>query len=265
MGRRHCVARRFWFAPRTGVVFARLAVAEANPGCLRSAPVAVHQQAGEPSARFLREKGAAYFRLQDQLAERSALLNLWKFERHVRSGDTVVDFGCGTGALLAKLEAGRRMGVEVNEPARARAQERGLEMFAAASELPDAVADLVISNHALEHALHPLLELRELRRALKPGGQVVLWLPLDDWRAQKSARGNDKDNHLYGWTPLLLGNLLAEAGYHVETARVATTAWRHNYVAARRLLPAQAYRALTFLTAVGLRRRQLHAVARRLS
>jgi SAM-dependent methyltransferase len=231
--------------------------------CLRSAPVAVPQDAGEPSARFLRERGAAYFRLQDQLAERSAVLNLWKFERHVHSGETVVDFGCGTGALLAKLAAGRRIGVEVNAPARARAQSRGLEVLAASSELPDAVADLVISNHALEHALQPLLELRELRRALKPGGQLVLWLPLDDWRAQKSAREDDKDNHLYGWTPLLLGNLLSEAGYEVEAVRIATTAWRHNYVAARRLLPSPAYRALTFLTAVGLRRRQMHAIARR--
>jgi SAM-dependent methyltransferase len=141
------------------------------------------------------------------------------------------------------------MTVEVNDTARARAREAGLEVFAAASEVPGSIADLVISNHALEHTLHPVLELRELRRILRPGGQLILWLPLDDWRAQQSPRKGDKDNHLYAWTPLSLGNLLLETGYRVDRVRVVTSAWRANYVTAQRRLPAPIYRALTFTTA----------------
>ncbi|MBA2537291.1 MAG: class I SAM-dependent methyltransferase [Actinobacteria bacterium] len=221
------------------------------------------QKAGEASSRFTGGKGRDYFALQDRLAEQSAVLDLWKFAPYVSGGETVVDFGCGTGALLEKLSAARRIGVEVNDPARVRAQERGFTVVAATSELPDETADVVISNHALEHTLHPLLELRELRRVLKPDGRLILWLPLDDWRAQRKPRVDDKDHHLYTWTPLLLGNLLMEAEYTVEHAEVVASAWRYSYTQASRKLPASVYRALTFMTALGLRRRQVHGVARK--
>jgi SAM-dependent methyltransferase len=228
-------------------------------------PVAAprHVEVGETSAHFRGRRGIDYFALQDRLAESGAELNLWKFERYVTKRDTVVDFGCGTGALISRLPCLRRIGVEVNAPAREKARQRGIETFTSSAELSEALADLVISNHALEHTLHPFAELREMRRALKPGGKLVLWLPLDDWRWQRSPRDQEPDNHLYTWTPRLLGNLLTEGGFDVETVRVVTTAWRHNYVGFHRRLPRIAYTALTFATAVALRRRQLYAVARK--
>jgi SAM-dependent methyltransferase len=218
---------------------------------------------GKPSLRFQGQRGAAYFARQNRLAERGAELNLWKFKNHLEPTDTVVDFGCGTGALLQRVPGDHKIGVEVNELARQKARERGIETYAAANDLPDETADVVISNHALEHTLDPLAELRELHRALKPGGTLILWLPLDDWRSQRRLRPDDPDNHLYTWTPRLLGNLLREAAFELRTVRVETTAWRHNYVRFSRSLPPRLYRALTYLTAVVLRRRQLCAVARK--
>lgn len=217
--------------------------------------------AGEPSTRFRGEKGARYFDPQDRDIEAAARLDRWKFDAYVHDEDTVVDFGCATGALLATLPGQRKIGVEVNEPALARARSRGFDVVSSSAELPSNIADVVISNHALEHTLHPMLELRELWRALKPGGRLVLWLPLDDWRVQRSPRDDDSDQHLYTWTPLLLGNLLAEARFRVETARVVASAWRPNYVPAQERLPKPVYGALTFFTAWALRRRQLHALA----
>jgi SAM-dependent methyltransferase len=216
--------------------------------------------AGDVSARFRGEQGEAYFALQHRLAEAGAALDMWKFRDLLCETDTLVDFGCGPGALLSLLPGSRKIGVEVNRPAREEAQRRGFETLASSSLLPDEVADVVISNHALEHTLHPFSELRELWRALKPGGKLVLWLPIDDWRSQR-AHWDEPNNHLYTWTPLLLGNLLEEAGFSIESVRVATTAWRHDYVRLASLLPRRTYAALTFLTAVGLRRRQLVAVA----
>lgn len=194
-----------------------------------------------------------------------ARLDAWKFRDITHPEQTVIDFGCGTGALLDLLPGRRKIGVEVNPTARGHARERGHETYASSGELPDRVGDVVISNHALEHTLAPYEELVELRRALKPGGLLVMWLPLDDWRAQRSRpRGLDKDHHLYAWTPRLIANLLAESGFHVDTARVVTDAWPPRIAsAAHRLLPPMMFRGLCYLAAVGLRRRQLYVTARK--
>jgi len=85
--------------------------------------------------------------------------------------------------------------------------------------------DAVVSNHALEHNPQPLAELRDLFGLLKPEGQLRLWVPVDDWRAQTDAMAGDENHHLYTWTPLLMRNLLEEAGFAVSSVRVITHAW----------------------------------------
>ena len=68
----------------------------------------------------------------------------------------------------------------------------------------------------------------------------MLWLPLDDWRMQRRA-GRDDNHHLYAWTPLLLRNLLDEAGSELERVRVVAHAWafgtRHRQLMAVALRP----------------------------
>jgi len=213
------------------------------------------------SGHYLGARGTAYFGWQSRIGDAGAVLNRWKFESHISSEQVVVDFGCGGGSLLAGFEARRRIGVEVGDAARAAAAARGLETVASAAELESESADLVISNHALEHVLDPVTELQELRRALRPGGRLVLWLPLDDWRSERRHDPDDVNHHLYAWTPLLLGNLLAETGFEVHECRVVASAWLAWYTRLSQVLPRPLYRALTRVTAVCLRRRQLAAVA----
>ena len=152
---------------------------------------------GESVGRHYRgELGEEYFDWQGSGADVNAAIESTKFAPHVSPTDTVVDFGCGAGALLAKLRIGEGVGVEPNPPARGAAKARGVRVVASTGELEDAMADVVISNHALEHTLAPLSELRELRRILKPGGRLVLWLPLDDWNTQRHSSDEDVNHHL---------------------------------------------------------------------
>jgi SAM-dependent methyltransferase len=221
---------------------------------------------GQPSARHQASPGRVYAQRQHELADTGATLDAWKFRAVTQPDETVIDFGCGSGALLDLLPGRRKIGVEVNPTARSHARQRGHETYASSGELTDAIADVVISNHALEHTLAPHAELAELHRALKPGGRLVMWLPLDDWRAQRSpSRGLDRDHHLYTWTPRLIANLLTEAGFRVGAARVVTDAWPPRIAgAAQRHLPPVMFRGLCYLAAVALRRRQLHVTARKL-
>lgn len=219
--------------------------------------------AGRVGKHYQGELGDSYYGWQQRGAVLGAEIDAFKFEPHVAPGDTVVDFGCGGGAMLARLDVARRIGIEPNDPARAAAAARGLEMVAGPEELGDGVADVVISNHALEHVLAPLDTLGELYRILRPDGRLVLWLPLDDWRRQRRVDPSDVNHHLYTWTPLLLGSLLDEAGFSVLDCHVVAHAWPQFHDRLYRALPRGAFDRVAQAWAVARRHRQLTAVATR--
>jgi SAM-dependent methyltransferase len=206
------------------------------------------------------EEGESYFAWQGMVGVLGARLNVGKFDQHIGPDDTVVDFGTGGGWLLEALPGAEHVGIEPNPHARGSAISRGLRVVESPRDLPDGFADVVISNHALEHTLRPYDELRELHRILKPRGRLVLSLPLDDWRKQKQIDAADTNHHLYTWTPLLLRNLLTEVGFQVHQVKVITHAWPPNAAVLSRL-PSPVFDAMARVWSVLLRRRQLQAVA----
>lgn len=209
------------------------------------------------------DAGAAYFSWQNATSGRmGGRLNARKFNPHLRPDATVLDFGCGAGYMLEKLVAGKRIGIEPAAAARDAATSRGLHVVASATDLPPESVDAIVSNHALEHTLEPLRELRELGALLKPDGRLRLWVPIDDWRAQRNAMADDPNHHLYTWTPLLMRNLLEEAGLTVISVRVITHAWP-PHTARLASLPRPAFDALCGVWSRVRRRRQLEAVASR--
>ena len=122
---------------------------------------------------------------------------------------------------------------------------------------------MAISNHALEHVLCPVQTLRELREKLVQGGQLVVCVPIDDWRTEKQFKANDINNHLYTWTPLLMGNLLAEAAYEVDRVWVYTHAWPSNWQKLDACIPVWLFDLICTFTAWRYKRRQIMAVAKR--
>lgn len=179
------------------------------------------------------------------------------FAPYCRSDLDLLDFGCSDGLMLRELPARRRVGVEINPVARAACS--GLDaLYEALPAVPDASVDVAISNHALEHVPHPLATLGELHRVLRPGGTLVLVTPLENpsrkWRPQ------DRDQHLYTWAPLNMGNLLTEAGFTVQSVSLRWACWHPRMFWTRSLgLFDLASWALGHL----LSRREVLAVARR--
>jgi arsenite methyltransferase len=107
----------------------------------------------------------------------------------VRSGETVLDLGCGAGidSILAAVRVGRAGRVfaldflpEMLDLTRAAAQEAGLEQIEAieaemeAIPLPDESVDLVISNGTLNLSPRKARVLAECARVLRPGGRLCV-------------------------------------------------------------------------------------------
>ena len=104
-----------------------------------------------------------------------------------QTAEVVIDLGCGRGGDLLRALAhvgptGAVVGVDATpamvEQARARvathANARVVRGDLAAIPLPDGVADVVVSNCAINHALDKAAVYREVKRLLKPGGRVVV-------------------------------------------------------------------------------------------
>ena len=212
------------------------------------------------SDRYRGAAGSRYWEYQAPLGKQGGVLNAWKFAPFVADGFSVVDFGCGGGFLLEHLRFKSGIGIEINPEARLAGKARGLDIRESMGEVADEWADVVISNHALEHVQHPLEQLREFRRILRPGGRVVVWLPIDDWRTQRRADPADINGHLYTWTPQLAWNIVREAGLIPLESRVVSHAWPPGAAHLSRMSPA-IYNLACRTWSLLRRRRQLFVLA----
>lgn len=96
-------------------------------------------------------------------------------------GGTLIDIGCGGGALLRRLADGfgRKIGVDVVRypglPKGAEFQRADLE--SSQIPLPNRTADVCCAVEVIEHVENPRALFRELVRLTKPGGWVIVTTP----------------------------------------------------------------------------------------
>jgi SAM-dependent methyltransferase len=103
-------------------------------------------------------------------------------------GETVVDLGCGRGQDVVRAAAlvrdgGHAIGVDLSDEMIAHARRlvpkslpnvRFVRSAFAPLALPDRIADVVISNCAINHAPDKDAVYREIHRVLRPGGRFVV-------------------------------------------------------------------------------------------
>ena len=101
-------------------------------------------------------------------------------------------------------------------------------------KLPDDAFDAVLCSHVLEHVPDDRRAMAELHRIVKPGGWVVVMVPLDVWRAdtyedpsitdpQERLRAFRQEDHVRLYSPDIAERLRA-AGFEVEEVPVAESA-----------------------------------------
>lgn len=151
--------------------------------------------------------------------------NARNIARLLEPGSTVVEIGCGTGELLQRIAQRGLLarGVENSPHAVARAKALGLDVYQgtlAEARLEDESVDAVILKHVIEHLPSPSSTLKEIRRVLKPGGYMVLWLPngasLEARVFGRYWHGYDLPRHLFTFGPRTITELLDRGGFQVD-------------------------------------------------
>ncbi len=150
----------------------------------------------------------------------------------------ILDVGCGTGANLLMLSNyGDAEGVDISEDALAFCRERGLEKvkLGAAEKLPyeDGTFDLVTALDVVEHLDDDLAGLREMRRVLRPGGRVLLFVPtfMFLWGLQ-----DDVSNHRRRYRLPELRRVLEQAGFEIERTTYANITFFMPILLVRKLM-----------------------------
>jgi len=178
------------------------------------------------------EYSSDYFNWQKNIGAFGGHANLFKVKDFITKDDKVIDFGCGGGYLLANIICKEKIGVEINDVARNQAAVNGIPTVKYSSEIPDGWADVIISNHALEHVENPLQELKTLFLKIRTGGKIVFVLPHE---VKNRYIPGDVNQHLYTWSPMNAGNLFTRAGFSVMRVETIKHAWPPYYPAVRKL------------------------------
>ncbi len=201
---------------------------------------------GVGNARALCYDAAWFERLPLAVWESSAAVGNPFAIGPIHRGETIVDLGCGAGAdvCVAALLVGPRgrvIGVDVTpamvKKARANAALAGftnieiIEADIADLPAPDACADVVLSNGAINLSTHKPCVLKEAFRVLKPGGRFYVADMVRDSAASTAKACTETDGS--AWANCVAGTLapdcfvkmLADAGF-TDAEFLRTTKYR---------------------------------------
>jgi len=139
----------------------------------------------------------------------------------------ILDIGCGTGGNLESLSKfGKAEGVDISREALDYCRARGLHNVreGAAETLPYASEsfDLVTGLDVIEHLNDDVAGLREMRRVLRPGGRLLVFVPafMFLWGVQ-----DDVSHHRRRYAMSELMKKLQQADMKVERASYANIAF----------------------------------------
>lgn len=142
-------------------------------------------------------------------------------QKHLPEARRVVDIGCGRGGFVesCRRELGGALGLD-NEPAAARiCRAQGLPMVLGDAEhLPfgDQTLDVARAKEIIEHLEDPRLMLRDIRRALRPGGLFISHVPTHFSALYPVNNFWDDYTHVRPFSRLGLRRLLDDAGFEID-------------------------------------------------
>ncbi|MEQ8771037.1 MAG: class I SAM-dependent methyltransferase [Phycisphaerales bacterium] len=158
-------------------------------------------------------------------------------------GDSVLDIGCGSGALITVLHRMGKdaSGIEPNQALIDVALQRdpGLHLYRASGDAVDTLGrrfETITIIDVLEHIEDDAEQVARMRRALVPGGQLIVLVPAFQFLFGKR---DVSAGHYRRYSKRRLVRLLEDAGFEVQTARHWNAIGFLPYLFAERILRMQ--------------------------
>lgn len=134
----------------------------------------------------------------------------------------LLDIGAGTGDFLvaAKADGWNVVGTEPNEKAKKSAVEKGITIIGNTANLQDHSIDIITMWHVLEHVYDPEIQIKELKRLLKPTGTIVIAVPnFNSYDAKHYAEfwaAYDVPRHLWHFSKTAIDKLFDRQGMKLQ-------------------------------------------------
>jgi len=161
----------------------------------------------------------------DKIYQTVKKYSLWKKVRLIqkyRTGEkTLLDVGAGTGDFLlaAKDKDWDIEGIEPNQDAKIRAQEKGIELFASLDLLSNNKYDIITLWHVLEHLPNLEEQIKKLVTLLNEKGTLIIAVPnfnsYDAKYYKKNWAAYDVPRHLWHFSKEAMEKLFAYHGMSV--------------------------------------------------
>ncbi|HXM55802.1 MAG TPA: methyltransferase domain-containing protein [Candidatus Dormibacteraeota bacterium] len=135
-----------------------------------------------------------------------------------RSDLRLLDVGAGTGRVLEELRRmGTATGLDLDDDALRFCRRRGLDAAIKANLLALPFAgetfDVAIALDVLEHIEDHVGALREVRRSLRPGGRLFIFVPAYPWLWSLQ---DEVSHHVRRYTARTLRTAVRDAGFEIE-------------------------------------------------
>lgn len=157
----------------------------------------------------------------------------WDYDvalQYASEGGNALDIGAGRGYFLKGLGSGwKGHAVESTPTMKDHLRADGITVYQQLQDAPSAHFDMVSMFQVLEHIADFRGVLGQCRRALKPGGQLVITVPDGEAMLKQYEVTGAPDvppNHVAKWTPTSLRLVLEEQGFVVNAVSPEPGSWR---------------------------------------